>query len=78
MPELLRGVFYDGWSPSHVPDKFDDEEYVRRFARDANIHSTEVKRAASLVTKVMRNHISAGAVDEAMGALPADIRKIAA
>jgi uncharacterized protein (DUF2267 family) len=78
LPELLRGVFYDGWSPSHMPDKYDDEEYMRRFARDANIHNTEVKRAASLVTKVMRNHVSAGAIDEAMGALPADIRKIAA
>jgi len=30
------------------------------------------------VTKVMRHHISAGAIDEAMHALPTDIRKIAA
>ena len=22
LPELLRGVFYDGWSPSRVPIKF--------------------------------------------------------
>ena len=78
LPELLRGVFYDGWNPSHVPDKFDEAEYVRRFARDANIHNTEVKRAAGLVTKVMRHHISAGAIDEAMHALPTDIRNIAA
>jgi uncharacterized protein (DUF2267 family) len=78
LPELLRGVFYDGWNPSHMPDKFDDTEYVRRFAHDANIHSNEVKRAAGLVTKVMRHHMSAGAIDEAMGALPTDIRKIAA
>jgi uncharacterized protein (DUF2267 family) len=61
-----------------MPVKFDDAEYVHRFARDANIHNTEVKKAASLVTKVVRHHISAGAIDEAMDALPADIRKIAA
>jgi len=78
LPELLRGVFYDGWNPSHVPDKFNDVEYVRRFARDANIHNTEVKQAAGRVTKVMRQHVSAGAIDEAMDALPTDIRKIAA
>ncbi len=78
LPELLRGVFYDGWNPSQVPVKFDDTEYVRRFARDANIHNTQVRQAAGLVTKVMRQHVSAGAIDEAMGALPADIRKIAA
>jgi uncharacterized protein (DUF2267 family) len=78
LPELLRGVFYDGWNPSHVPDKFDNAEFVRRFARDAKIHDAEVKLAAGRVTKVMRNHISAGAIDEVMGALPADIRQIAA
>jgi uncharacterized protein (DUF2267 family) len=78
LPELLRGVFYDGWNPSHVPVKFDDAEYIRRFAHDANIHSTEVKQAAGLVTKVVRHHVSAGAIDEAMDALPADIRKLAA
>lgn len=77
LPELLRGVFYDGWNPAQVPDKFDEAEYVRRFARDANIHNTEVKQAASAVTRVMRHHVSAGAIDEAMGALPTDIRKIA-
>jgi uncharacterized protein (DUF2267 family) len=78
LPELLRGIFYDGWNPSHVPDKFDEAEYVRRFARDANIHNTEVKRAAGLVTKVMRHHMSAGAIDEAMHSLPTDIRTFAA
>jgi uncharacterized protein (DUF2267 family) len=78
LPDLLRGVFYDGWNPSHVPDKYDHSEYVRRFARDANIHDAEVRQAASVVTKVVRRHVSAGAVDEAMHALPADIREIAA
>ena len=23
LPELLRGVFYDGWNPVHVPVKYD-------------------------------------------------------
>jgi uncharacterized protein (DUF2267 family) len=78
LPELLRGVFYDGWNPSQVPVKYDHAEYVRRFARDANIHDTEVSHAASLVTKVVRRHVSAGALDEALDALPADIRQIAA
>jgi uncharacterized protein (DUF2267 family) len=78
LPELLRGVFYNGRNPSHVPDKFDEAEYVRRFSRDANIHNTEVNQAAGRVTKVMRQHMSAGVIDEAMDALPTDIRKIAA
>ena len=50
LPELLRGVFYGGWSPSRVPVKFGPHEYVLRFARNAGIRDTEVARAARLVT----------------------------
>jgi len=78
LPELLRGVFYDGWNPSRVPIKYDSAEYVRRFAREATIHDSEVQRAASLVAQVARRHISAGALDEALQTLPTDIRQLAA
>jgi len=78
LPELLRGVFYDGWNPSHVPDKYDHAEYVRRFAQEASIHDTEVPRAASLVAGVVRRHVSQGALDEALDTLPAAIRQLAA
>ena len=78
LPELLRGVFYDGWNPSKVPIKYDSAEYVRRFAREATIHDTEVARTASLVARVARRHISDGALDEALDTLPADIRQLAA
>ena len=32
LPDLLRGVFFDGWTPSRVPQKFDRDGYVTRFA----------------------------------------------
>jgi uncharacterized protein (DUF2267 family) len=76
LPELLRGVFYDGWSPSRVPVKFGPAEYVQRFVRDAGIHETDVPHAASLVTRTVRHHVSAGALDEALAALPSGIRQI--
>ena len=51
LPEVLRGVFYGGWSPSRVPVKFGPREYVLRFARDAGIHDADVRqRAARLVS----------------------------
>ena len=77
LPELLRGVFYDGWSPTRVPVKFGPAEYTRRFARDAGIHGTDVPRAASLVTRTVRRHVSGGALDEALEALPSGLRQIA-
>lgn len=76
LPELLRGVFYEGWNPSRVPAKYDRDEYIARFARNAQIHTTEVQKAGRLVTAAMQRHLSAGIVDEAFGVLPADIRKM--
>jgi uncharacterized protein (DUF2267 family) len=76
LPELLRGVFYDGWNPSRVPVKFGPREYVLRFARDAGVHDTDVPRAAGLVTGVVRRHVSAGALDEALAALPPGLRQL--
>ena len=78
LPELLRGVFYEGWNPSKVPIKYSKDEYIARFAKDAQIHHTEVPRAGQLVTSALGRHLSAGAIDEALGALPADIRKLVA
>jgi uncharacterized protein (DUF2267 family) len=74
LPELLRGVFYDGWNPSKVPIKYDRDEYIGRFARDAQIHQTEVPNAGRLVTAAMGLHMSPGVINEALGVLPADIR----
>ena len=78
LPELLRGVFYEGWNPSKVPIKYGKDEYIARFARDAQIHHSEVPRAGRLVTSALARHLSPGAVNEALGALPAEIRKLVA
>jgi uncharacterized protein (DUF2267 family) len=76
MPDLLRGVFYEGWNPSKVPVKYGRDEYVARFAKDAQIHHQEVPKVGALVTSAMRRHMSSGAIDEALGALPADVRAL--
>ena len=44
LPELLRGVFYDGWNPSRVPMKYGRGEYLTRFAREARVHDSDVPR----------------------------------
>jgi uncharacterized protein (DUF2267 family) len=76
LPELLRGVSYDGWNPSRVPVKFGPREYVQRFARNAGIHDADVPRAASAVTRAVRRHVSSGALDEALHTLPPELRQL--
>jgi uncharacterized protein (DUF2267 family) len=76
LPELLRGVFYDGWNPSKVPVRYGREEYLSRFSQGAQIHHHEVQGAGRIVTAAMRKHMSAGAINEAFGVLPADVRQL--
>jgi uncharacterized protein (DUF2267 family) len=77
LPELLRGVFYDGWNPSKVPVKYGRDGYVTRFARDSSIAEMDVPRAASLVTRIVRRHVTGGVLDEALDVLPAEVRLLA-
>ena len=76
LPELWRGVFYDGWNPSRVPVKYGRSEYAARFAHDAGVHESDVAKAAAMVTAVVRQHMSAGVVDEAFALLPDDLRRL--
>ncbi len=73
LPDLLRGVFFDGWNPSRVPQKYDCAAYVTRFAREARVRDSDVVKAARIVSAVARRHMSAGVVAEAFRLLPADL-----
>ncbi|EQD85005.1 hypothetical protein N599_17185 [Saccharopolyspora erythraea D] len=76
LPELLRGVYYEGWNPSAVPEKYDAQEYVSRFAVSANISVQDVHRAAPAVTAVALRHLSPGQVDKVLDRLPEEIRAL--
>ena len=76
LPELLRGVFFDGWNPARVPQKYDRAAYITRFAREARVRDSDVRKAARVVSAVARQHMSAGVVAEAFGLLPADLREL--
>ena len=76
LPELLRGVFFDGWNPSQVPRKYDRAAYVPRFAREARVRDSDVVKAARIVSAVAGSHMSAGVVAEAFRLLPADLREL--
>lgn len=76
LPDLLRGVFFDGWNPVRVPHKYDRAAYVARFAREARVRESDVGKAAGIVSAVARQHMSAGVVAEAFGLLPGDLRQL--
>jgi uncharacterized protein (DUF2267 family) len=76
LPELLRGLYYDGWDPSRVPVKYGPDEYVFRFAQEARIPPDEVQAVATAVARALRDHLSPGHLDSALGQLPPRLRTL--
>lgn len=76
LPELLRGVYYDGWDPSIVPVKYDRESYVNRFAHEAKIDAGEVPGTAAAVTGALHAHLSPGQMESALAQFPQDLRHL--
>ena len=74
LPELLRGVFFDGWNPSRVPQKRDRAQYVTRFASEARVRDSDVAKAAGIVTAVARRRMSGGVVAQVFERLPVGLR----
>lgn len=76
LPELIRGIFYDGWNPGPTPFKYGVDEYMQRFAWEARIPIGEVPAVASAVTSVLAERMSGGQLGEALAAFPADLREL--
>jgi uncharacterized protein (DUF2267 family) len=78
LPELIRGVYYENWTPSRVPETYRDrEEFLRRIIRDAEVAGqTEASYAAAAVVHVLARHVSAGEIDDVMAGLPAELREL--
>ena len=78
LPELLRGIYYDGWEPNKAPVKYDVDQYLQRFATEAFIPPGQVASTAATITDVVANHMSPGQVAETVAELPSDLRAILA
>lgn len=78
LPELVRGVYYEGWQPSRAPVKYGSDEFVDRFATEANIPADDVRRTAARVSLVMQAKLAPGQLDHALAQLPGWLRDIVA
>lgn len=72
MPTLIRGIYYEDWVPSRTPLPIHDvDAFLQRVAAEGRMAGeTEASHAVSAVTKVLREHVSAGEIDEVLAVLP--------
>ncbi len=73
LPELIRGVYYEGWEPSRVPVKMSREEFLeairRRFiyAREAEF---DLEQMVNVVLETVTLHMDHGEVEKIKASLP--------
>jgi uncharacterized protein (DUF2267 family) len=78
LPQVLRGVFYDGFDPSHQPEKIRDRDtLLARLAERAQLPGpAEAESAAAAVTRVLRRHVTEGELNDVLAELPAELREV--
>jgi uncharacterized protein (DUF2267 family) len=75
LPELLRGVYYEGWRPSDAPIRYHDKAaFLDHMADEALLAGeTEAAYAAEAAARVLALHVTAGEVSKVRAVLPAAI-----
>lgn len=78
LPELIRGIYYEGWNPSSTPIRYRDfADFLDRVAADAALDGeTAASYAVSAAAGVLRRHVSAGEIEDIRAILPEGLRPI--
>jgi uncharacterized protein (DUF2267 family) len=76
LPTLIRGIYYEDWSPSRTPLPIHDvDAFLERVVKDGRMAGeTEASLAVVAVARVLRRHVSAGEIDETLAVLPDSLR----
>lgn len=78
LPLLIRGIYYEGWDPSKTPVKYHQlEEFLGRVKDEAELPGeTSASYAVSVAAEVLREHVSAGEIDDIRAQLPEELQPI--
>lgn len=78
LPMLIRGMYYEGWTPRGKPVlERKQEEFLSHvaaaFEGDVRVDEEEVARA---VFSVLARHVTGGEIEDVKSTLPAEIRQL--
>jgi uncharacterized protein (DUF2267 family) len=74
LPMLIRGIYYDGWRPSHVPVKMKREEFFERIRQQFPFEVPGgMERLAQTVLESLRLHITDGEWEDIKASMPKDL-----
>lgn len=78
LPELIRGAFYENWTPARTPERYRDADaFLQRVRDQAGLAGeTEASFAVSAVMGVLRRHVSAGELEDVLATMPSPVRDL--
>ncbi|HEU4515058.1 MAG TPA: DUF2267 domain-containing protein [Nocardioidaceae bacterium] len=78
LPELVRGIYYEGWRPATVPrDYHDVDTFLALVAEEARLAGeTEAAYAVEAATRVFLRHVGSGELAKVATALPPRIAQM--
>lgn len=78
LPELLRGVYYEGWRPSATPQRYHDrDEFLARVATAAMLAGeTQASFAVEASARVLARRVTPGELAKVRLVLPHDIAEL--
>jgi nucleotide-binding universal stress UspA family protein len=76
LPQLIRGIYYDGWAPAQTPASYRTvDELLARIEKEAGLGGeTEASVACLAASRVLRRHVSAGELEDVIAVLPVALR----
>lgn len=66
LPDLIRGIYYEGWNPSATPVRYRGlADFLDRVSADAELDGeTAASYAVSATAEVLRRHVSSGEIED--------------
>ncbi len=74
LPLLVKGIYYEGWEPSTVPQKIDKEEFIEGVRRQLpSSIDRDIREVISAVLRALRKYVSKGELEDVFSELPKDL-----
>jgi uncharacterized protein (DUF2267 family) len=77
-PELIRGIYYEGWDPTSTPVRYRKlPEFIERMADETPFNDTkDATKAMTAAASVLRRHVTEGEIDDIRSTLPKDLQRV--
>jgi uncharacterized protein (DUF2267 family) len=77
LPMLIRGLYFEGWHPSHKPLRVRHaDEFVDLVEEQLSSELIDVVGGIGAVFRALEQHLDPGAIDKLLSTMPAELREL--